>query len=158
VFGSFVVGIMTPSVGGFARLRVSIATWSSWCDGEDLLRGRVAVASEAGVVAGARRVAWSPIVCFATAVAIVVIALTRASTGAPPSNPMELFTRIRDVAGQEWVWQVLWPFTAVAQPIFAEWPTAYLRSLVVALGVLVATAVWGLPELNRRSTRRRRAA
>jgi ABC-2 type transport system permease protein len=152
LFGSLVVGIMTPSVGGFARLRVSIATWivlvtaKIYFAGVSLSRARLrqgfGVASAAE--ARATRVAWTPIIVLVTAVAIVVIALTRAFAGAPPSSPIELFSRIRDVAAQRWVWQVLWPFTAVAQPIFAEWPTPYLRSVVVALGVLAATAVWVL--------------
>ncbi len=58
--------------------------------------------------------------------------------------PIELFTRIRDVAAQGWVREILWPFTAVVRPIFAEWPVPYLRSLALALGVLAATVAWVL--------------
>jgi len=145
LFGSLVVGIMTPSVGGFARLRVSIATWIVLVTAKIYFAGvSLSRAKLASRQARALRVAWTPIIVLVTAVAIVVIALTRAFAGAPPSSPIELFSRIRDVAAQRWVWQALWPFTAVAQPIFAEWPTPYLRSVVVALGVLAATAVWVL--------------
>jgi len=145
LFGSVVVGIMTPSVGGFARLRLSIATWIVLVTAKIYFAGvSLSRAKLASRQARALRVAWTPIIVLLTAVAIVVIALTRAFAGAPPASPIELFTRIRDVAAQAGVWHVLWPFTAVAGPIFAEWPTAYLRSLVVALGVLAATAVWVL--------------
>ena len=145
LFGSMVVGIMTPSVGGFARVRVSIATWVVLVTAKVYFAGvSLSRAKLASRQARALRVAWTPIVVLVTAVAIVAIALTQAFAGAPPSSPIELFSRIRDVGAQAWVREILWPFTAVVRPIFAEWPIPYLQSLAVALGILAATAVWVL--------------
>ena len=39
---------------------------------------------------------------------------------------------------------VLWPFIALARPLFAEWPAAYLISLVWSALVLLAVVVWVL--------------
>src|SRR5262245_15910112 len=145
LFGSVVVGVMTPSIDGFARLRLSIATWlilvtaKVYFAGVTLSRAKLAARQARAV-----RVAWTPIVVLATAVAIVVIALARAFTVAMPSNPVELFTRIRDVAAQPVVRVVLWPFVAVARPVFSEWPMPYLTSLALAFGVLAVAGIWVL--------------
>lgn len=145
LFGSMVVGVMTPSIDGFARLRVSIATWLILVTAKVYFAGvTLSRAKLASRQARALRVAWTPIVVLATAVAIVAIALARSFTLAMPSNPAELFTRIRDVASQPVVREVLWPFVAVVRPVFSEWPTPYLTSLALAFGVLAVTAVWVL--------------
>src|SRR5262245_1842490 len=145
LFGSMVVGLMTPTVGGFTRLRVSIATWVVLVTAKIYFAGvSLSRASLASRQARALRVAWTPIIVLATAVTIVVIALTRAFAGAPASGPVELFARIRDVASQAVVREILWPFVIIVRPIFSEWPSAYLRSLVLAAGVLGATVVWVL--------------
>jgi len=39
---------------------------------------------------------------------------------------------------------VLWPFTVLVRPLFAEWPQPYLGSLAIAAGVLGATVLWVL--------------
>ena len=39
---------------------------------------------------------------------------------------------------------VLWPFIALAQPLFAEWPGPYFRAIATACAVLVAAMVWVL--------------
>jgi hypothetical protein len=145
LFGSLVVGLMTPSIDGFARLRVSIATWVVLVTAKVYFAGvSLSRAKLASRQARALRVAWTPIIVLLTAVVIVAIALARAFSGAPPSGPVELFARIRDVAAQGWVREVLWPFVTVVRPVFAEWPLPYLRSLALALGVLGATAIWVL--------------
>src|SRR5262245_28095617 len=145
LFGSMVVGLMTPTVGGFTRLRVSIATWVVLVTAKVYFAGvSLSRAKLVSRQARALRVAWTPIIVLATAVTIVVTALTRAFAGAPASGPVELFARIRDVASQAVVWEILWPFVTIVRPIFAEWPSAYLRSLVLAAGVLAATVIWVL--------------
>src|SRR5262245_39023976 len=145
LFGSVVIGVMTPSIDGFARLRVSIATWLILVTAKVYFAGvSLSRAKLASRQARALRVAWTPIVVLATAVAIVVIALAHSFTVAMPSSPVELFTRIRDVAVQPVVRLVLWPFVAVARPVFSEWPMPYLTSLALAVGVLAVTAVWVL--------------
>ena len=81
---------MTPSVGGFARLRVSIATWvvlvtaKIYFAGVSRCRER-----EAGVAAGARAcVAWlRRSSCAPRPSRLSSIALTRAFTGAPAVEP-----------------------------------------------------------------------
>src|SRR5262245_18533219 len=68
LFGSVVVGVMTPSLDGFARLRVSIATWlilvtaKVYFAGVTLSRARLGQGSGVASAAEARaaRVAWAP--------------------------------------------------------------------------------------------------
>ena len=145
LFASVVVAIMTPSVAGFTRLRVSIATWlvlltaKVYFAGVTLARTKLTSAET-----GARRVAWAPIGVLTSTVAIVILAVTRVFAGAPPSGAIDLVTRIGVVVSQGAARIVLWPFVTVARPLFAEWPQPYLLSLVAAAGVLAATALWVL--------------
>jgi hypothetical protein len=111
LIGSLVVGIMTPSVGGFARLRVSIATWVVLVTAKIYFAGvSLSRAKLASRQARSLRVAWTPIVVLVTALTIVVIALTRAFVSAAVES-VELFTASAmsrpGLAGD------LWPFTAV---------------------------------------------
>ena len=145
LFAAVVVGVMTPSAAGFTRLRVSIAVWLLLVTAKVYFAGvSLARAKLASAQALARKVAWIPIAVLGSAVAIVVLSMTQAFAGAPPTSPIDLFGRINDVAGHGAARVVLWPFMALARPIFAEWPGPYLVSLVIAALVLAATVAWVL--------------
>jgi ABC-2 type transport system permease protein len=145
LFASAVVALMTPSVAGFTRLRVSIATWLLLVTAKVYYAGvTLARAKLASAHARARRVAWTPIAVLTAAVAIVAVSLARAFANAPASSMRDVLVTIRDVAAHGPASGVLWPFLVLVRPLFAEWPQPYLGSLAIAAGVLALTALWVL--------------
>src|SRR5438105_3772526 len=69
--------------------------------------------------------------------------LARAFDSAPVSF-QDLLIRVGTVTTTGLSSIVLWPFIALARPLFAEWPAAYLISLVWSTVVLLAVVAWVL--------------
>ena len=145
LFASVVVALVTPSVAGYGRLRVSIAMWmvlvtaKVYFAGVTLARTKFASASTR-----ARRVAWLPVGALTIAVGIVAIALGRAYIDPPLDGAVDLLTRTADVAARAPARVVLWPFVTVVRPLFAPWPDAYVSALAMAALVLAITVAWVL--------------
>ncbi len=145
LFTSVVVAIVTPSVTGYARVRLSIAMWVVLVTlriafaGITMARARLASAN-----VRARRMAWMPATVLAGAVAVVVGSLAGAFSSVPPRNVIEALTTIADVGAHGPAKFVLLPFLTVVQPVFAAWPQPYLTTLTGASLVLVVTAAWVL--------------
>lgn len=145
LFASVIVGIASPSVAGFARLRVSIAMWlllvtlKIYFTGITLARTKLLSAS-----VRARAIAWMPVALVVAAAGIVANALARTLVAAPPTGPIDALTRIGDVLTHGAARVVLWPFVAAARPVFASWPEPYLSSLAAAVVVLGAAIAWVL--------------
>src|SRR4029077_19897391 len=70
--------------------------------------------------------------------------LYRAVEAAPVAGPRELIERIAAVSSSGLPRVVVFPFVALARPMFAEWPGGFLLSLVMASLVLAATTAWVL--------------
>jgi len=144
LFASVVFGIVTPSVAGFTRLRISIAMWllltiaKVYYAGVTLARSRLASAQTR-----ARRVAWTPVAVLLAALAIVAAALMPVLS-APVSSTVEYLTRVSDLASRGAPSIVLWPFVTVVRPLFAAWPQPYLNAAAMSALVLAATTVWVL--------------
>ena len=146
LFGAIVIGVTVgASTSGFARLRLSIAAWlllviaKIYFTGVTLARARLRASDRR-----ARRVAWLPLAVMATVVAVVATALGRAYLQAPPDGPMSTLELVTRVAQSGWAHIVLWPFVAVARPLFSAWPQPYLSSIGAAAAVLIALAAWVL--------------
>ncbi|HWF84449.1 MAG TPA: hypothetical protein VG222_06370 [Vicinamibacterales bacterium] len=145
LFGAIILGLATPSIGGFARLRIGVAMWLLLFIGKVYFTGvtlvRVGRTATSGSV---RRRAWLPIGAIAAAVVIVGTALARAFAGGPVSGVEDALIRLSAATSSGLPAVVLWPFTAVTRPFAAEWPGPYLRSLASAVAVLIATVAWVL--------------
>src|SRR5437762_5840745 len=144
LFSSLIAAVFLPSMTGFSRLRMGAATWlllttaKVYYTGISLARSRLA-SRDARVL----RVAWLPVVTLTAALAIVGVAVARAFDTAPVSF-QDLLIRVGTVTTTGLSSIVLWPFIALARPLFAEWPAAYLISLVWSTVVLLAVVVWVL--------------
>jgi putative ABC exporter len=145
LFASVVVAIVTPSVAGFTRLRVSIATWivlatsKIYFAGVAMARARLMSAS-----ARARRVAWMPVAILLGAVTLVIVDVSRAFAGAQLVRATDGLALVRDAASRPPVSIVLWPFATLVRPVFAEWPLPYITALLAAVVILALTTVWVL--------------
>jgi ABC-2 type transport system permease protein len=145
LFGALIMGIATPSVSGFARVRISVAMWlilltgKLYFTGITLARARVAEAS-----GRARRAAWLPVGLTCAAVAVVGTSLVREFASGPLKSLQDVIVRLNRATATPLAHVVLWPFAAIARPLFAEWPGPYVWSLVWALVVCAAVMAWVL--------------
>jgi hypothetical protein len=139
-----IAGVVMPSMSGFSRLRVSVATWlllstaKVYFTGISLARARLGSGD-----ARVRRVAWLPLLTLTVALAIVGVAIARAF-GTPPDSFQDLLIRVGAVTTTGLSSIVLWPFIALARPLFAPWPEPYLAALGLAGLVMFATLGWVL--------------
>ena len=144
LFGSIIPALLVQSVSGYARLRLSIATWlilsvaKVYATGVTLARTRLASRD-----ARARRVAWVPVAVLVTAFAIVASALVR-NFGAAPASGLDALARIGAVVSHGLPRIVLWPFVALAAPLFASWPGEYVVAMFQSALVAGACVVWVL--------------
>jgi hypothetical protein len=146
LFGALMIGVFMPAAAfGFSRLRISIASWILMVTGKIYFTGVTLARSRLGARAGrARRVAWLPLGGMLLALAVVIRAIAREYLQAPPRGVLEALDLVARVAQAGAAHVVLWPFVALARPLFAEWPGPYLLALPGALLVLFAIGIWVL--------------
>jgi ABC-2 type transport system permease protein len=146
LFGSVVIGLSVgASSSGFSRLRISIAAWFLLVTAKIYFTGVTLARTRLG--GGDRRsrgVAWLPIAVMAIAVTIVATTMSRAYRQAAPDGVVATLELVSRVARTGVTRVVLWPFVAVARPLFAAWPQPYLTALAGAAALLIAIAAWVL--------------
>jgi hypothetical protein len=145
LFGSVIAGLVAPSMSGFARLRLAVATWLLLSTGKVYFTG----ISLARARLGSRdtrilRVAWLPLIILGAAIAVVGVAIVNAFDGAPLDSIQDVLVRVGTVTTKGLSSIVLWPFIALTRPLFAPWPGPYLTALGWASVVLLATVLWVL--------------
>jgi hypothetical protein len=146
LFGAVVIGFASPtSLAVFSRLRMSAGAWVLLVTGKIYFTGitlaRVRLGSRD---AHSRRVAWLPIGAMTVALAVVGTALAREYLLAPPTGPGDALLLLGRVSLTGWPHIVLWPFMAVARPLFSAWPLPYLTALAWSVVVMFAIAAWVL--------------
>ena len=145
LFGALTIGVFSPSASGFARLRIAIASWILLVTGKMYFTGVTLARARLGARrARARRVAWLPLGATILAIAVVGIAIAREYLQSPPSGVLETLLLVGRVARTGTARIVLWPFVALARPVFADGPQAYLAAIGSALVVMFAIGTWVL--------------
>ena len=146
LFSAIVIGLVSgASLSGLSRLRISVGAWillltaKLYFTGVTLARVRLGSRD-----ARSRRVAWLPIGVMTVALAVVGTTLAREYLQAPPAGPREILLLVGRVSQTGWSHVVLWPFMAVARPLFSVWPQPYLTALGWAVVVMFAIAAWVL--------------
>jgi ABC-2 type transport system permease protein len=145
LFGALVIGVVSPSSDAVAHVRVAVGTWlvlftaKAYFTGVTLARSRLRSADRLS-----RRVAWLPIVFLGGALLAAAAALFREFNGRPVGGFVDVVRRIGGTAGAFPLRVLLWPFTAVAAPLFADSPAAYVAAFLGAGVVLAAVVVWVL--------------
>jgi ABC-2 type transport system permease protein len=144
LFGSVVVAVVSP-VGGLRRVQVALGTWllmattKVYFTGISLSRARLGSA-----VTHARRVARLPVVVLLAGLGIVAAQLWRAWVASPPASVREWMLLLGSLSTSGASGAVLWPFVAVARPLFAAWPAPFFYALAQSAVVLVAVVAWVL--------------
>jgi len=145
LFGALVIGLVSPGTLGVSRLRLSIGAWLLMVSAKIYFTGVTLARARLG--AGGlrtRRVAWLPLGVLVLALAVVAGAIAGEWQKAPPADAMDAMRLIGHGAQSPAAYIVLLPFVALAQPLFSEWPLAYLVALGWALVVMFAIATWVL--------------
>ena len=143
--GSIIPALLVQSFSGYARLRLSVATWlilstaKVYATGVSLARTRLTSSN-----VRARRVAWLPVAVLVSACAVVAIALARSFSVEPPASTLDAIVRIGTVVSHGLPRIVLWPFVALASPLFASWPGEYVVAMLESALVAGACVVWVL--------------
>jgi ABC-2 type transport system permease protein len=146
LFSSAMIGIgVGISASGFSRLRLSIAVWfllvtaRIYFTGVTLARVRLASHDRRS-----RRVAWLPIGVLTVIVSIIAVEVMQAYRAAPVYGALALLQLVATVAESGATRVVLWPFVALARPLFAAWPQPYLSALLGSAIVMAVVSAWVL--------------
>ena len=145
LFGAVVIGIVSPSALGWSRLRIAVGAWVLLVTAKICFMGvtlaRVRLRSGD---TRSRRLAWLPIGAFTVALVVVATTLTREYLQAPPVGAAEMLQFLGRAPLTRWTRIALWPFMALARPLFVEWPQPYLTALGGSIVVMLATTAWVL--------------
>jgi hypothetical protein len=145
LFGAAMIGVFSPPTIGVSRLRISVASWIILLTARIYFTGVTLARARLGASGGrTRRVAWLPISALALALALVAGAIGAQWRQAPPADALAGLLLIGRAADTPAARVVLLPFRALVQPLFAEWPGAYLGAIAWALIVLVVVVTWVL--------------
>ena len=143
LFGVLVFSLFFPASSGFGRLQTALAMWVLFATGKIYFAGASLARARLTSAASANRpAAWAPLLVLLAAVAVVGGALARAFLAGPVENASEALSRLTAATASAPVRIALFPFVALARPLFAPSPEAFALALVPALLVLAAAAVW----------------
>jgi ABC-2 type transport system permease protein len=143
LFGVLIFSLFFPASSGYGRLQTAVAMWLLFATGKIYFAGMsLARTRLASAASSARRAAWVPLLALAAAASIVGAALGRAFLARPVESAGDALTRLSEVTSSAPVRIALLPFVALARPLFAPSPSAFALTLVPAVLVLAATALW----------------
>jgi ABC-2 type transport system permease protein len=144
LFGSVVVAAFSP-LDGMRRVQIAVGVWflfattKVYFTGISLSRARLTSAD-----ARARRVAWLPVAVLAVALTVVGTAAMRAWIAQPASSLQQWLVLVGGISASGASRVALWPFVAIAKPLFAEWPGPFFYALAGSAAVLAGVVGWVL--------------
>jgi ABC-2 type transport system permease protein len=145
LFGSLVIGLVSPSPMGVSRLRISAGVWILLVTGKIYFTGVTLARARLGAgSARIRRVAWLPLTIMLAALAAVGSAIARDVRHLAPGGLGDVVEMLGRVAAAGAPRVILWPFAALVRPLFSAWPQPYLTNVVLALAVMTAITIWVL--------------
>jgi hypothetical protein len=145
LFGALVFAVAMPSVSTVDRVWLALGLWlllvtgKVYYTGVSLARARIGASTSKE-----RRLAWLAPALVWTAAAIVAAAMTQAFLEVPPSGVADVLRLLREVSIQPLPGVVLWPFIALARPLFAASAGGYATAVAGSAVVLAAVVVWVL--------------
>ncbi len=144
LFASIVIALFATPVSAPARVRVALGFWSLLVTMR-IYYGAVALtrARLQSSVPAARRVAWVPIGLLAGGLAVIATSVAR-QLQSPAASMSDLAVRLTRATSSGLPRAVLWPFTAILRPPFAESTSAFAEGMAASLLVLVAVTAWML--------------
>jgi ABC-2 type transport system permease protein len=145
LFAAIVPALFFSSASGLSRARFALSMWVIFATMRVHFTGiSLARASLALPGADVRRRQWGALAVVLAALAIVGHAVWRSFAGQPLTGAGDAAERIGEVGATGAAHWILWPFMALARPLFAPWPGPYLLALTAAAAVLALNVVWVL--------------
>ena len=145
LFASLVPALLYPAASMWMRVRTALAMWVLLVTGKVYFTGvAMARAHVRSANRRARRAAWAPVVVLLAAAGTVGAALVGVLSGQPVSIGQDVIMRLAGVTTNGPAHVVLWPFVALARPLFADSLQLFVPSLASAVGVLTVVVVWVL--------------
>ena len=143
LFASIVPALMFPSASPGSRAKVALGMWIILVTGKVHFTG-ITLARTSLTLQGAdaRRRQWGALALMLGATGIVGVTIARAFLGRPPTGFGDVLDRFGLVATTGLSHVILWPFMALAWPLFAPWPGPYLKALAIAAGILALNVAW----------------
>jgi hypothetical protein len=145
LFASFISAIAFPSASVPGRLRIAVSMWvilatmRVYATGVSLSRAKLATAD-----VRARAVARAPLVLVLLGIGTVGFAVFTQWKAGPLGDAGEAFNRVHAAVSTGLPAAVLWPFTALAKPLFSPLGVPFATALAAALAVLAAVTAWVL--------------
>ena len=145
LFAAIVPAILFPSASMGGRLKIAMGMWVILLTMKVHFTGISLARASLGIRgADARRKQWGPLAVMLAAIGIVSVAIARAFMASPLAGPGDALRRLGAVSLTGAPHLILWPFMALARPLFAVGPSPFLAALAGSLAVLALNVVWVL--------------
>ena len=145
LFASIVPALVFPSGSAGSRAKFAVSMWLILVTMKVHFTGITLARASLGLRgADVKRRQWGALAVMLGAVAIVGGTAMQAFVARPANSIREVIDRLGDVGATGASHWILWPFMALAKPLFAEWPGPYLLAMGAAIAVLAANVVWVL--------------
>ena len=145
LFAALVPALLYPAASMWMRTRTALAMWVLLVTGKVYFTGvAMARANVRSTDRAARRAAWTPIVLLVIAAAVVGQAAAAMFRAAPAVDGLDVVGRLSALTMSGFARVVLWPFVALARPLFAASGITFAESLPFAVAVLGVTIAWVL--------------
>jgi ABC-2 type transport system permease protein len=145
LFAAIVPALVLPTGSGLSRATFAISMWVIFATirvhftGVSLARASLALPG-----ADASRRQWGALVVMLGALAIVGQAVWRSFASHPVTGAADILDRLSEAGTTGLARWILWPFVALARPLFAPWPGPYLVALATAFAILALNVAWVL--------------
>lgn len=145
LFAALISAVAFPSAAMAGRIRLAIAVWLMlvvmrvYSTGVALSRAKLTTAD-----AGARKLARAPLLVVGGALAVVVSAVVRQWRAAPVNDVMAAFDLIHRAFAGGLPRVLLWPFAAIAKPLFVPLYGPFVAAIASVLGILAGLTLWVL--------------
>jgi len=145
LFAAIVPALVFPSGSPASRAKFAVSMWIILVTMRVHFTGiTLARASLLLRDADGRRRQWIAPAVIAGAVAVVATTIVRAFVLHPATDVGDFLNRFGEVVMSGAPRVILWPFVALARPLFAAWPGPFLSALALAIAVLALNVVWVL--------------
>ena len=134
LFASIIPALVFPSGSAGSRAKFAVSMWLILVTMKVHFTGITLARASLGLRgADVKRRQWGALAVMLGAVAIVGGTAMQGFVARPANSIREVIDRLGDVGATGASHWILWPFMALAKPLFAEWPGPYLLAMGAAI-------------------------
>jgi ABC-2 type transport system permease protein len=140
--GALIMALAYPTVSPFGRLRGLVGVWVVLMTSHVFFTGVTLARARLGHRDGSLRFAWPALALSIGAVLSVLAPLLMQARRAPLETATEVGEAGMAIARHGVASVLLWPFTALVRPLFAQSPGEFALALIGAAAVYVVSVLW----------------